>query len=155
MNRAFRSFLAWVMVLAMPVQGMAASAMLSCGPSHQRMMQGWVLGQAAAAADHAHGHGDCLASMDAIDPEHAVPGHSVASEYAPGTDAEGVSGMSAHHGDFSCSACAACCSLLALPSGFELAHVVGLAASVRAPLVAPVTSYQPDRLDRPPRAVLP
>ena len=36
MRRIVRAFLVWVMVIAMPVQGMAASAMLVCGPSHER-----------------------------------------------------------------------------------------------------------------------
>ena len=41
-----RSVLIWLMVLAMPVQGMAASTMVFCGPLHERMML------PPAAADH-------------------------------------------------------------------------------------------------------
>ena len=49
MSRAVRAFLVWIMAIAMPVQGMAASAMLFCGPSHERMMQSLVVGASVMA----------------------------------------------------------------------------------------------------------
>jgi len=53
MQRVFRAFLVWVMVIAMPVQGMAASVMFFCGPSHERMMQGLMADAPVSPSSHA------------------------------------------------------------------------------------------------------
>jgi hypothetical protein len=155
MHRVVRALLVWVMVIAMPVQGMAASAMLFCGPSHERMMQGLVLDASASAPSHA---GDAMHQMAVMDHgghhEHAGSGAPVASEPTVGADGDGMGTLFPHHGKFSCSACAACCIALALPASFELPEAVRTAHALRSSPVAPVTSHQPDGLDRPPRAVL-
>lgn len=142
------------MVIAMPVQGMAASAMLFCGPSHERMMQGLVReAPAAAQVDvHEHAHGGSAA-------DHGVHPHTDshgpdASQGHESADADGAQGLMPHHGKFSCSACAACCSVLALPAPFALPEASSPVHPVRMAPVAPIASHQPDGLDRPPRAVL-
>lgn len=139
MNRVFRAFLIWAMVIAMPVQGMAASMMLFCGPSHARMMSGLV-GQAAADAgvhDHAAAGHDHAA--------HAT--HAVVS-----ADPDNGSGAASPHIELTCSACAACCSVLALPMSFSLPAATDMAHPMHAaPSVLP-SSHEPDRLDRPPRS---
>lgn len=154
MNRVFRAFLVWVMVIAMPVQGMAASVMLFCGPSHERMMQGLMADAPALASSQTTAPGHDLMAADHGAHEHAVPAHSVADEPAAGADANDVTGLLPHHGKFSCSACAACCSALALPASFVLP--VPSSPEYLAPMspVEPVASHQPDGLDRPPRTVL-
>lgn len=156
MNRVVRAFLVWVMVIAMPVQGMAASAMLFCGASHERMMQGLVLDASASAPGHATDAAREVATMDHGDHEHAGSGAPVASEPTAGADGDGdgIGSLFPHHGKFSCSACAACCIALALPASFELPQTVLTAHGLRSSPVAPVASHQPDGLDRPPRAVL-
>ena len=154
MNRVVRAFLVWVMVFAMPVQGMAASAMLFCGPSHERMMQGLVLDASASAPSHAGDAMHEMAAMDHGDHEHADSGAPVASEPDMGADGDGMGSLFPHHGKFSCSACAACCTTLALPVSFEQPQAVRTAHALRSSPVAPVASHQPDGLDRPPRAVL-
>jgi hypothetical protein len=154
MNRVVRAFLVWVMVFAMPVQGMAASAMLFCGASHERMMQGLVLDASASAPDHSGDAAHEMAAMDHGDHEHAGSGAPVASEPTVGADGDGTGSLFPHHGKFSCSACAACCTALALPASFELPQPVRTAHPLRSSPVAPVASHQPDGLDRPPRAVL-
>jgi hypothetical protein len=151
MFRVLRTILVWVMALAMPLQGMAASAMLFCAPGHAGVLQG--PGPAAAAvggshAAHAHHHGHDADAMD-----QAAPTIEVAAD-APCAGADGPSDPPPHHGKFSCSACAACCSALCLPTSFVLPtpsipeHVAPM------PTVEPVASHQPDGLDRPPRTVL-
>lgn len=154
MNRVVRAFLVWVMVIAMPVQGMAASAMLFCGASHERMMQGLVLDALASAPSHS---GDAAHEVAAIDHGDHVPagsGAPVASEPDMAADGFGMGSLFPHHGKFSCSACAACCAALALPASFELPQAVRTAHALRSSPVAPVASHQPDGLDRPPRTVL-
>jgi len=154
MQRVFRAFLVWVMVIAMPVQGMAASVMLFCGPSHERMMQGLVVDAPASPSSHAAKPGHEPAATGHGVHDHAVPEHPVADEPATGADGNDVTGLFPHHGKFSCSACAACCSALCLPTSFVLPtpsipeHVAPM------PTVEPVASHQPDGLDRPPQTVL-
>lgn len=154
MNRVVRAFLVWVMVIAMPVQGMAASAMLFCGPSHERMMRGLALGASASAPGHAGDAAHEMVAMDHGAHEPAVSGAPVAREPAVGADSDGVGSLFPHHGKFSCSACAACCSAPALPASFELPEAVRAAHAIRSSPMAPVASHQPDGLDRPPRAIL-
>ena len=154
MNRVVRAFLVWVMVIAMPVQGMAASAMLFCGPSHERMMQGLMVDGSGMASSQAaaHWHEDSAADHGAH--EHAAPEHPGTDSSGEATDTDGTTGLFPHSGKFTCSACAACCSALALPASFVLP--VPSSPEHLAPMspVEPVAPHQPDGLDRPPRTVL-
>jgi hypothetical protein len=149
-----RAFLVWVMVIAMPVHGMAASAMLFCGPSHERMIQGLVFDVSASAPVHSGNVPHEMAAMDHGVHEHGGSGSPVASEPTVGADGDGMGSLFPHHGKFSCSACAACCTALALPASFELPDAVRTAHTLRSSPVVPVASHQPDGLDRPPRAAL-
>jgi hypothetical protein len=176
MSPVLRTFLMWLLMLAIPVQGIAASAMLHCGPSHQRQQQ------AAAAIggheDHAH-HGDparqyahgahhhgmhagdgkaSVHSAGGADSRGGVDGtHGAdATEGAHGTygaDAlDGTdSGAAATLSAAKCSACAACCHAAAI-IGTPLA--VGIAVPGSAPEAAVplrLEAIVPDGLDRPPR----
>lgn len=149
MHRVVRAFLVWVMVVAMPVQGMAASAMLFCGPSHERMMQALVPGAQAGAGQ-----------IDKFRDGRAAVGHAVhfptvqLDAAASEPSADGAVGLYQQHGKVGCSACAACCSALALPAGFAFSESQSPARAVRMSPSAPVASHQPDGLDRPPRVVL-
>lgn len=155
MSRIVRALLAWVMVIAMPVQGMAASAMLFCGASHGRMMQALFVEAPAAAPGHVHDHehGGPAADHGGVHP-HADSSDLAASQAPQNADADGAQGFVPDHGKFSCSACAACCSVLALPAQFALPGAPSLAHPVHMAPGAPVASHHPDGLDRPPRTVL-
>ncbi|MFP5397700.1 MAG: hypothetical protein ACLGIT_05180 [Gammaproteobacteria bacterium] len=161
MSRVVRALLVWVMVIAMPVQGMAASVMLFCGPSHERMTQARVVDASASRADAAGDAGHDHAATGHAAHRHAAPDHAApfvmanaAADTGAETAAEGAAGLVAPHGTISCSACAACCSALALPATFSLADATSPVRSFRAPPSVPVASHPPDRLDRPPRALL-
>lgn len=154
MNRVVRAFLVWVMVIAMPVQGMAASVMLFCGPTHERMMQGLnadgfglVSSQSAASwhEDSATDHGVR---------QHAAAEHSSADDSGAGSDADGTTSQFPHNGKLTCSACATCCSALALPASFVVPEPASPAQHTVMAAVEPVASHQPDGLDRPPRTRL-
>ena len=159
MRRAVRAFFVWVMVVAMPLQGMAASAMGSCGPSHARIMQGLMAGAPLAASLEAAeaGHGTFASDHGAH--QHATPAHPVGDEPCAGTHtgsraaADGLSGQVLHHGDFSCSACAACCPALALPASLVLPEPSGPEPLVQVAPIEPVASHQPDGPERPPRTI--
>lgn len=154
MRRVVRAFLVWVMVVALPVQGMAASTMLFCGPGHEHMMPVPVLDAPAVAPGHGGDVVHQAAATGHDGHEHAVASDPVASEARAGTDADDGKGLFPQHGKFSCSACAACCSAMALPASFALPEVTSPALPIGAAPDAPVASHQPDGLERPPRTVL-
>ncbi len=135
-----RVLLLWVMVLAMPLQGMAASLQAFCGPSHERMMQGLAPHDPAAPTARAS--------------DHPSPGHH-GSAAVTGDGCDGAAGAGAcpgaGHAGFSCSACAACCTMLAIPVHFTLPERSALAQSMPAATAAALTQPPPDGLDRPPR----
>lgn len=148
MKRIVRTVLLWVMVIALPVQGIAASLMTFCGPSHALMMQG--VGpehHGTQAPDAKHGPAAHLPmSSD------SGVGHGDASVIdGPADDA---AGLFSFLGQFSCSACAACCSMVGLPASLSLPGQPHSVQSVLAWLAVSVQSHLPDGLDRPPRAVL-
>jgi hypothetical protein len=134
MGSMLRTVLVWIVALAMPVQGLAASTMRFCGSSHERMTQ-------SAGADH----------HEAV--TSATHDHAAAAHAANAADPD-AAGKFTDLGQFKCSVCAACCSMLALPAGFALVGDPGL-ANVMSPapsVVAP--SYLSEGLERPPRAIL-
>lgn len=143
MHRLLRAVFVWVMVIAIPVQGMAASAMLFCGASHQRMAHAMLRDASPAAASHAaHGH------------DHAAMGHGAhpaAAQAAAPADAGGSADLSSFQGPSSCSACAACCLALALPASLLTLAPMSPDHPAWMAMVAAVVSHQPDGLDRPPR----
>lgn len=144
-----RALLLWVMVLAMPAQGMAASLMLFCGPSHLRMVQGFAAAHPAAVPAHVHERGHAAPAPASV---HEAPVADSASAVVGGAaDAGGFA--AAPHGDFSCSACAACCTVLAPPASFALPALPGPAHALMPAVGSLVQSHHPDGLDRPPRAV--
>ena len=123
------------MVIAMPVQGLAASLMLFCGPNHERMPQGLVLEAPGFEQGRAHDDGHHLVAPDAV----------------AGTEDDGAPSPLSHHDKFSCSACAACCSVLALPAQFVSLPVEDPAYPMGLSPGSPIASHQPDGLYRPPR----
>ena len=138
MSVMFRAVLTWLLVVALPAQGFAAATMLNCGPNHHRPV---VMELSAHAHDHAsHGHsgqhGAAATAGSVDDPE--LAGTSARFESADMTQAK-------------CSACANCCSALAILSA---APVVAKPrpAVVRFPVwQQPLQPVDLSGLKRPPR----
>lgn len=133
MRSGLRVLLLWVMVLAMPVQGMAANLMLFCSPGHGHMGLAGVThemhaGHADQGLPDCHGSGSTDATAVA-DPAQPTP-----------------------HGQFGCSACAACCAMLAIPARPVVPAQPEPAQPVASASPASLPSHLPDGLDRPPRA---
>ena len=154
-----RRFFLWLLMLAIPVQGMAASTMLLCGPEHHRQQQ-----SAQAMHEHsAHGHGEhgnaAPTTHDAQPGGHGM--HGAHATHDPlHIDAGGDAGASADPTGLSelsttkCSACASCCSALALLGPF-LSLAVAERHESRTPALT--TDFEPvfiDGPDKPPRAFL-
>jgi hypothetical protein len=143
MNRIFKIWLLWLLIMAIPVQGLAAAAMLSCGSAHA----------ASPQAAHVHiGH----SQSDAMDHHHhhdtASSGHA-SDEVMDAPAGHGSSGQHKHTIS-SCSACAACClGAAVIPSGLAL---IPIYTSVELVAVSPsqfVTGHIPAGLERPPRTI--
>lgn len=158
MVMVWRALFIWLLVLAVPVQGLAAALMVSCG-SHQRAgaMASLLpahMGQAATAAHrlgsaHAPGvQGDAAAAPCPHQAQHAGAGGT--GEAAAGTaDAAAPASIDGH----TCSACAACCSVGA-PQALALAVPAAAGpGALSAAVQAAVDRFAADGLERPPRAM--
>jgi hypothetical protein len=122
-----RRFLLWLLMLAVPWQGIAAATMLLCEPSHHRQQA------AAAAAVHDHHHAD---AGDAH--EH------------PGTHTPGSADVSKSK----CSVCASCCPGMALLSAPLTAAVFQQHASYTVFVTTDVETVFIAGPKKPPRAFL-
>lgn len=148
MRLSLRSLLIWLMVLAMPVQAIAAASMQHCGAAH-RLMQ---VGSTAAVAPDSH------------DPVHEATPHQHADADADtGLDTQTSAGDSSVEGlnpqqalgdDYTCSACANCCSAVALPSGLVRLPAPSIEAHAAALPATDVVSFMSGGIDRPPRTFL-
>ena len=144
MGSIWRSVLTWLLVLAMPVQGIAAIGTQHCAPTHR----GIDLPAKAEQAQprHAHGHAKAGAVLAAVNespvlgPAHTV--NAVNAEHAIST------------ADSNCSACAACCLALGLPSGALDLPAWAEGSSLAPPTMTAMPSFVAGCLDRPPRNFL-
>jgi hypothetical protein len=149
----FRKVVVCLAALALPLQGLASAAMLHCGPSQERLHAGHVVSappsggvglNTGQGVSHDHHHpGDPAHHHAAMLPGAQAADHATASASAePASDA----------GPHSCSACATCCSVCALPNGL-LSMPAGDAAPARfdadVPCVAAFATGGPDRPPRP------
>ena len=144
-----RCFVMWLLVLALPVQGFAASTMLLCGTGHHVMAQ---------AADGGHDHASHM-HMGGQDRAAGLESHADddAAQAGPAHDSAALSSVSAKRGkavEGKCTACAACCTVAFLP--VSVIAVKAPAPCRVFPLVALTThvGYVADGLDRPPRFLL-
>lgn len=138
MLRSCKTLLLWLLLVALPLQGIAAAAMVSCRQVEQV--------QALAQADHSahHAYHYAAGDMPMADGQamHHDGDHHGSHDHA--NDKHGTSTL--------CSACAICCVGAApLPAGFNwIATRVGSEPVVISP--APlVTGFIPSSLERPPR----
>jgi hypothetical protein len=129
MNRFVKTWMLWMLMLALPMQALASVAQLSCeiGGGHQR--------QPAYAAKAGHG----LYARQALRLKH-------------GAKAAKQAGAMPESGHAACGPCAAgCCASAALPTLPAAAAPWGDAELHRSLLPASHAGYVPDGLERPPR----
>ena len=125
-----RTLLVWLLMLAVPVQGFAASAMLFCSPSHHQAMS-QLSNHHAMQAQHQHG-------------DHA---NAMAADQTTAAKMDKTM-------DGKCSACAACCIGSSIVSG-QFFNPIVMAGSERIPFIAEsFVNYTPEGLDPPPRSFL-
>ena len=136
MRRTLWPFVIWLLAVALPLQGVAAATMAHCTPAR---------GESSGAAGH----------------DHAAPGvphhhHDAAADTAAAHAAHGAADTTV--GDASplhkCSACAACCIGLALPSAAFALPQPPVASTAPAAPSAHEVAFFTSGPERPPRAQL-
>jgi hypothetical protein len=144
MWRGVRLAVMWLVALALPLQGLAAATMLSCGPGHHRM----AAAQPVSAPAHDRGAHDHASASHAHDADQ----HEAATDPK---DRDGTAAGEMHQlAKFKCSACAACCSATALPSSVITFDPQQHAADFDALPFAPSVQFQTGGPERPPRSSL-
>ena len=135
MKSRLRLLLTVLLLVALPLQGYAAGAMLFCGAASA--------GAQPTFINHAgHGHDDHVHAAATHDREAL----SFADETAP-VDLAGLT-----HG--SCSVCASCCSVAALPAATLMSAFGAEPAALTITSEQPAPEHAPARLERPPRTTL-
>ena len=134
--------LLWLVMLALPLQGFAAAAMVHCGknPTHS-VQTGPHLqsgdNHAAMANMQAHHH-----VSDAMDQQADTTENLLAPSF------QANAGFDINH---SCSACAACCNLMAMASSVVADVMLKPAAVTFAHLPLPALGIAPRLFEKPPR----
>ena len=149
MWRAFRITLMWLVAFAVPVQGYAAVAMFGCGPGHHGI--GGLPSQVAFADVH-----------DATVPQHSHEAHAeMAGEHHHDDSAEPkhvhllkAHGTSGKVGKGSCTPCASCCVVAALPATMIVFKAVPLVDFFMPLAPRGLASFLTEGPERPPRSIL-
>ena len=133
-----RLVLSWLVLAALPLQGLAAASMLPCGQAAQMAV--------SQAMSHDHEGADDHASS-------AHDGGGLAQHIKAGEQPDGQQGEAAEGDDgHACALCASCCNLV----GLSPATTLSLAghAPVPQPLPGPsrVRTREARAPDKPPRA---
>lgn len=137
----------WLLMAAIPVQGLAAGMMVTCGPNHERM------GQAIEAIEH---------GQHQIDRAHHAPDAGTSSVDADLQSFEeplseplvSADGSLTKFGEFKCSACASCCTGAAITAAvftFDAFTPTSLLTSIR---VSGAPVFLTGGPERPPRLLL-
>lgn len=143
----------WLLALAIPTQGFAASTMFFCGPGHH--------GSTASLAVTAHVH--------ASEVHTGVPSRSASGSdhhrYSPKAETPPTARPTAVGGKLTgskprgkvggkCSACAACCTSVAIGATALLVEVVPLVRDYAASPAEPPARLSTGGLERPPKHLL-
>jgi hypothetical protein len=127
MKRLLRTLLTGLLLVAVPLQGYAAGAMLFCGSAH---------GQGEDVDQAAHGHGGAAHDHDATG----------------ATDVHAAAALDrAEFGHGACSVCVSCCSGAALPASTIATSFARPLAPPTPPDEHTAPAHASPRLERPPR----
>lgn len=164
-----RLLLLWCLVLAVPVQALAAVSRLCCAMAEHgaTVSDGGAFGRVAQGHghahlhDHPHGHPSHGHDREPLAGHHgaAAPADAAATaaEALHATTADAVMAADGAAADAAaagaaCSACAACCVMLAPPGVGVAAGLPAMGQTVQAAAPPPRASHTADGPERPPRA---
>jgi hypothetical protein len=139
--KPLKTLLLWLLLLAIPIQGLANNALTICQTSHQRISQ-------VVASDHSFDH-------------HSIVGHD-AKHYHHAMQHGDTGGSLSHDGEHgpdqqlsSCSACAACSiGALWLPGNDAVFPSILVPSTTVSSLAFHVPGVEPERPEHPPRVFL-
>jgi len=137
MSKFLQIALAWLLAVALPVQGYAAQAMLMCGPAHH---------QSAAVHDHAS-HDREGAAEEMADSVTSYDDAMGSQDASLGSHAKTV--KSGHASK--CSACSSCCSAAAITTSILAVEVIPQHVPIVATIPAGNAVETLGGLERPPR----
>lgn len=149
MNCVLKTFLLWLMIAALPLQGMAAVVKASCGPRHHAMppVAMAMMEHHHAAAGDAHDHTSAHQHTSAQD--HTSAATSTLEPQALDDLVHAKSPKSSH-----CSACAFCCTgSAAPPTTLSLMQAPVHVEAIDLPSAVSFTGFIPAGPERPPRLV--
>lgn len=139
MNCVLKTFLIWLLALALPMQGYAAATMFTCQttlelPSHSMKQAAYIDDIMDAGDMHHHDHASARQLADS-ELHHA--------------------GAGKHHHHLSCSTCSVCCvGVAVMPATVDWQPpYTGAELSPASPVVS-FSGHIPSGLDRPPRSIL-
>lgn len=148
--RVFKTFMLWLLIAALPIQGLAAVVKVSCGPKHHH-------DSAVAVSESGHHHvntsfesaSDLHRHMHSHAHVHeALMSGALMSDLSDGS----ASGDKQIPKSSTCSACATCCfGGVAPPSSASSASAFDTFQPVAIPAAHPFTGFFPAGLERPPR----
>ena len=151
MNAVFRCFVACLIALALPVQGMASMTMAHCGQGHERKH---------SDQEPAHHH----ERHDSANPHHHESALTEASDEAPSALTEASDEVAAANhppaqadelSDLArCSSCASCCAGSVLPSVMLRIPEPAPAPTVFVVDIVDIGAFATGGPDRPPRSIL-
>ena len=142
MWRVVQRTLMWLLAMALPLQGLAAATMMSCGAGQDGRAHSHV-------ASHSHHHGELVAVLAHSHAEEAsLDQHADLDQSQAGTT--GLGNVATHK----CSACASCCTSAAVSSQAILFDAVKLTDFFAPPVARPLVAYVTEGLERPPRSFL-
>lgn len=146
MNRLLKTFLLWLLIAALPLQGVAAVVKASCGQRHH------AAAMAADAYSHESGHvHEDGKAHHAHDDMHGAVSTAYHALPDTGNDSPSDSAKLTHG---ACSACATCCvGAVAPPSAIALTAASGEVGTAIAAPVLSFTGFIPPGLERPPKSL--
>jgi hypothetical protein len=140
MNRFLKTLMLWLLLAALPLQGIAAAMQTTCGP-----MEHGGLAEATMSV-HLHEHGGD--ALDAGDTVATDTGAAVKSAMSHDTSPDDS------HDHATCSACASCCvGAVAAPPAAVVTPAYGSSLPSAVAPVPLVTGFVPAGLERPPKRI--
>jgi hypothetical protein len=144
MTRVLKTFLLWLLIAALPLQGAAAVIKAACGPRHHDISSA-----AMNVADHHHEEGATPHSHDTGTARSLPTDVALADQ----TTSDAVEAKKIHKSSY-CSACASCCfGAVAPPSFVSLTQAFHNSEAVVVPPAESYIGFIPSSLERPPRHV--
>jgi hypothetical protein len=146
-----RAAMIWMVVLAIPTQGIAAATLLHCGPGHDR--QAPSAASAFEQTEHAH-HAGHAGMQEHHHPLADTAGHSADASAPQAPDGASPDTVQAERAKYKCSMCAQCCIGAALL--YKAPALALTQGTDPAPTAVPAAAqgFVTEAPERPPRYLL-